>query len=576
MKKRQFLALFVALALLVSIFAGCGGDDTSSASGGGSSTTASESEAGETSEAGEESTASGAEEGAEGNVNLEGYPIVNEPITVSMMGQKAGIHGEWDQMEFFDIMEDMTNIGFTFDTPATEVLEEKKNLALNSGNYAEVLMGINLTRDQQVKYGTQGILLPLDEYIDKYCPNIVAMFEENPGVRASMTATDGHIYALGQLAVTPLMSTAMWVNIDWLDALGVDPEDLPTTVDGVTELFRRFRDEDPNGNGEQDEIPFSVLDDANKGDSVYNNMMPYFGVMSPEFWADDEGVVHYGMTDPNARDAFEWFNLLWEENLMDHDAYTQSSADALAKGTEGRNGAGFHALPRFVFGNMELEKEATYPVMPALSSDVNPEQTCAKGTGITQGVFALTDKCSEETAIAMMRWVDYLYSEEGSWLIHYGPEGHIWEVSPNDPELHVYIQPTDGRNVEEVRGGEITPDCGVACPKWVRYTTEGAWDDVQQQARIAWSEKNLNPYAKTVMPDLFLTEEEQSVVDTYLTDCKMYRQENGAKFVTGEKSFDEWDSFVADLKAMGVDEMLAAYQSAYDRWAEANGGTSAE
>ena len=141
----------------------------------------------------------------------------------------------------------------------------------------------------------------------------------------------------------------------------------------MTELFRRFRDEDPNGNGEQDEIPFSVLDDANKGDSVYNNMMPYFGVMSPEFWADDEGVVHYGMTDPNARDAFEWFNLLWEENLMDHDAYTQSSADALAKGTEGRNGAGFHALPRFVFGNMELEKEATYPVMPALSSDVNPE-----------------------------------------------------------------------------------------------------------------------------------------------------------------------------------------------------------
>ena len=66
------------------------------------------------------------------------------------------------------------------------------------------------------------------------------------------------------------------------------------------------------------------------------------------------------------------------------------------------------------------------------------------------------------------------------------------------------------------------------------------------------------------------------MVDTYLTDCKMYRQENGAKFVTGEKSFDEWDSFVADLKAMGVDEMLAAYQSAYDRWAEANGGTSAE
>ena len=396
------------------------------------------------------------------------------------------------------------------------------------------------------------------------------MFEENDGVRASMTAPDGHIYALGQLATSPLKATAMWVNIDWLDALGVDPDDLPTDVDGLFDLLVRFRDEDPNGNGVQDEIPLNVFDDADKGDGLYRNMMPYFGVLHPEFYVDDDGKIHYGMTDDNARVAFEYFNKLWAENLISHDAYTQSSADAIAKGAEGLNGAGFHALPRFVFGNMSIEKEATYPMMPALSSAVNPEQTCVGGTGISQGVFALTDKCSEETAAAMMRWVDYLYSEEGSWLIHYGPEGHIWEYSENDPSLHVYIQPTDGRNVEEVRGGEITPDCGVSCPKWVRESTEGAWDDVQQQARIAWSEKNLNPYVKTALPDLFLTEEEQAVIDMYYTDAKKYRQENAAKFVVGDKSFDEWDAFVDGMRSMGVEEMIGAYQSAYDRWAEAN------
>ena len=134
----------------------------------------------------------------------------------------------------------------------------------------------------------------------------------------------------------------------------------------------------------------------------------------------------------------------------------------------------------------------------------------------------------------------------------------------------MYIQPTDGRNVEEVRGGEITPDCGVSCPKWVRESTEGAWDDVQQQARIAWSEKNLNPYVKTALPDLFLTEEEQAVIDMYYTDAKKYRQENAAKFVVGDKSFDEWDAFVDGMCSMGVEEMIGAYQSAYDRWAEAN------
>lgn len=555
MKTRQLLASVLASALLVATAAGCG-------DGGSAAAESSEPQA----------VQSGAADGQTDldNVNEEGYPVVKEAITVTMMGQKAGIHGDWDKMEFFEIMRDMTGIDFEFDTPASEVLEEKKNLALNSGNYAEVLFGTNLTRDQQVKYGSQGILLPLEDLIDRYCPNIQTMFEENDGVCASMTAPDGHIYALGQLATSPLKATAMWVNIDWLDALGVDPDDLPTDVDGLFDLLVRFRDEDPNGNGVQDEIPLNVFDDADKGDGLYRNMVPYFGVLHPEFYVDDDGKIHYGMTDDNARVAFEYFNKLWAENLISHDAYTQSSADAIAKGAEGLNGAGFHALPRFVFGNMSIEKEATYPMMPALSSAVNPEQTCVGGTGISQGVFALTDKCSEETAAAMMRWVDYLYSEEGSWLIHYGPEGHIWEYSENDPSLHVYIQPTDGRNVEEVRGGEITPDCGVSCPKWVRESTEGAWDDVQQQARIAWSEKNLNPYVKTALPDLFLTEEEQAVIDMYYTDAKKYRQENAAKFVVGDKSFDEWDAFVDGMRSMGVEEMIGAYQSAYDRWAEAN------
>ncbi len=492
MKKKRFLALVVVIALLAATLAGCGGNNTSSTV---TSTPATSSKGTESSAA---STASepASSAASTGNVNLEGFPIVNEPITVSMMGNKAGIHGDWDKMEFFDIMAEKTGISFTYDTPASEVFEEKKNLALNSGNYPEVMFGCSLSTNQQVKYGSQGILRPLEDLIDQYCPNILAMFEEKEGTRASMTAPDGHIYALGQVSMGPLMSTAMWVNIDWLDKLGVAPEDLPTDVDGFFDLMVRFRDEDPNGNGQKDEIPLNVFDDANKGDGIYNNMLPYFGVMSPEVYVDDDGKIHYGMIDDNAKVAFQFFNKLWSENILSHEAYTHGSADAIAQGSEGLNGAGYHALPRFVFGNMDIEKESTYPVMPALSSSVNPEQTCVRGTGITQGVFALTDKCSDETAIAMMRWVDYLYSEEGSWLIHYGPEGHIWEVSPNNPDLHVYIQPTDGRNVEEVRGGEITPDCGVACPKWVRDSTEGAWDDVQQQARIAWSEKNLNPYAK--------------------------------------------------------------------------------
>lgn len=548
MRAKRIVALFLASALAVTCFASCG--STPKAEGKSESTPE-----------GEKKT-----EALE-NVNLEGYPIVKNPIKVTMMGNKCGIHGDWNKMEFFQIMEKKTGIGFEFDTPASEVLEEKKKLALNGGTYPEVMFATNLSKEQQVKYGSQGILLPLEDYIDKYCPNILQMFEEKKGARASITAPDGHIYSMAQFYNSPLMSTAMWVNRKWLDKLNIDPENLPTTVDGYYDMLVRFRDEDPNGNGKKDEIPFTIFDDANKGDSIYVNMLPYFGVLSPEVYVDDQGKIHFGMMEENTKVAFEWFNKLYSEKLINNNCFTQGSADALAQGAEGLNGSGYHALPRFVFGNMPIEEEALYPAMPALSSSVNPKQLTTRGTGVSQGTFSLTNKCSEETIVAMMRWLDYLYSEEGSWLIHYGPEGHIWKPSPNNPKLNVYIQPTDGRNTEEVRGGEITPDCGAACPKWVRDTTEGAWDDVQQQARIAWSDKNLNPYSVVALPEMFLTLEEQSVVDMYMTDLTKYRQENSAKFVVGDQSFDQWDSFVEGMKSMHVDDVIKAYQSAYDRWA---------
>ena len=558
MSKKKIFSLLLAAIMTMGVVSSCGGNDGSSSEG---SSTDTQSSSAEGSEA--------AAETVEG-VNLEGYPIVNDPMTVTMMGNKAAIHGEWDTLEFFDIMEEMTNISFEFDTPASEVLEEKKNLALNSGTYAEVMFGTNLSRDQQVKYGSQGILLPLEDLIEKYCPNIMACFEANPGVRNSMTAPDGHIYSLAQVATNgPLKATNLWINKDWMDALGIADDELPTTAEEFEELLIRFRDEDPNGNGEQDEVPFVIFDDANKGMSLYNYMLPWFGVLSPQFYVDDDGVIHYGMIEENAKVGMEYIHNLYAEKLIDNDCFVTGAAEAQAKGAEGRVGSGFHALPRFVFGNMTIEKEATYPGIGAFSSEVNPERICTMGTGLSQGTFSLTDKCSEEVQVAMMRWVDYLYSEEGSWLIHYGPEGHIWEPSPNNPDMAVYIQPEDGRNTEEVRGGEITPDCGVACPKWVRPTTEGAWDDVQQQARIQWSEKNLNPYAKMTLPDMFFTTEEQAELDVLSTDLSKYMTENNAKFITGDQSFDEWDAYVQGYKDMGIDRMIEIYQTAYDRWAAA-------
>ena len=553
MNRRKILSIFLAAMMTAGILSSCGGND-------GSSSQESSTDEQTSSADGEAST-----EAVEG-VNLEGFPIVDEPMTVTMMGNKAAIHGEWEDLIFFQTMEEKTGISFEFDTPASEILEEKKNLALNSGTYAEVFFGCNLNKQQQVKYGAQGILLPLEDLIDQYCPNIQQMFEETPGLRNSVTTPDGHIYALPQQMTLPIsLTNVMWINKEWMDTLGIADDELPTDTEGFREMLTRFRDEDPNGNGQQDEIPFVIYDDANKGDSLYSIMFPWFGMLSAEFYADDEGEIHFGMIEDNAKVAMEYIHDLYAEKLIDNDCFVTGSAEAQAKGAEGRVGAGTTALPRFVFGNMSIEKEATYPGIMALSSPVNPERTTTRSSGISQGTFALTDKCSEEVQVAMMRWVDYLYSEEGSMFSHYGPEGMIWKHSEEHPEMVQWIPQEDGRNTEEVRGGEITPACGIATPYWFKDEYYDM-DDVQEQARKYWCETNSWAYAKQPLPEMYFTEEEQAQIDVLATDLTKYRQENASKFVTGDKSFDEWESYVQGYKDMGIDEMISIYQQAYDRW----------
>ena len=129
-------------------------------------------------------------------VNETGMPIVNEKITLKVMGSKGPLQGPWDQLYVFEAMEKMTNIHLEFDTPPSQNYQEKKNIMFASGEYPDVFFGGLLTSQDEVMYGEQGILVPLEGYIDTYAPNLKKIFEKYPDVKKSITTMDGHIYAL--------------------------------------------------------------------------------------------------------------------------------------------------------------------------------------------------------------------------------------------------------------------------------------------------------------------------------------------------------------------------------------------
>lgn len=137
----------------------------------------------------------------ESNVELGApgeFPIVKEKITMTMMGLGVGI-AEWKDMPALQTMAEKTNIEFDYITPPMADFATKLNLAFASGDIPDVLFGTdgnNLTPAMEMDYGSQGILVPIEGYIDEHMPNLKKVLDEDPSIRKSITTPDGHIYTL--------------------------------------------------------------------------------------------------------------------------------------------------------------------------------------------------------------------------------------------------------------------------------------------------------------------------------------------------------------------------------------------
>lgn len=79
-------------------------------------------------------------------------------------------------------------------------------------------------------------------------------------MKSSITAPDGNIYALPQINECYHCDNALklWINKAWLDKLGLQ---LPTTTEEFYQVMKAFKEQDPNGNGKNDELPLTGSDE---------------------------------------------------------------------------------------------------------------------------------------------------------------------------------------------------------------------------------------------------------------------------------------------------------------------------
>lgn len=543
-RKVRFVSVIMAILLLMTT-AACSGSTASSGSSGSSkvsedsSTTESEEPGGETSEPENSSTAA-----------VE-YPMEGD-ITLTI-GDAEHFYATavcpWEETEFFKQWQEQTGVTLEYQ------LISDLSLILASGEYPDILINnigasYNGGNDKAID---DGIIIPLDDYIDTYAPDYKAALETNPDwQKMAMTPSKRYPGFMHLRVDAPGVSNSFGVMIrqDWLDDLGLES---PETPEEMVEVLRTFRDE------KGATVPMSI-DSGNLffvGSS--GCFTSAFGLASTGYYQVD-GQIHYGSYEKAYKDYLAWLNELYTEGLLDRNFNTLDGQTVGANIMTGMSGvsAGYAggSLGVWVPTARETTPEYALSGVRSLVAERGDTPMFSHHSDVGGINGYITSSC--ENVEAAVQFLNYGYTEEGNLLMNFGVEGESFEMKDGKP---LYLDSM----INSSQGFTQAIAQYAFNPSWGPYIQQAdfcsqSYADYQNDALTNWADSDVLDY---YVPTLAITENSdqysaiKSEVDTFIS-------ENFILFVTGEKSLDEFDSYLDTLKGMGMEDMIAIYQNAYD------------
>lgn len=474
--------------------------------------------------------------------------IAEESFTMAGYDDSGTGH-VWETNLFFQRMEEKTGVHFTFQQfTDSETWQQKKAELLSGDEMPDVLFKADLSVEETERYYASGALIDLKPYIASCMPNLAALLEAHPDWEAAITLPNGAIAALPTIN-TLQNNNAIWINKTWLDNLGLD---MPTTADELLEVLRAFKTRDPNQNSKQDEIPVSFM-----GMWDLKFLGHAFGLVSNDYgvYLDTDGQVKTTLNVEENRAFLTWLNTLWEENLLDHNGF--STIDSLRQITDSNAtmtyGMFFAPTPLNLVPAASMNQ---YEVLLPLTYEGKQVYRDLLGD-VVRGSFAVTSACKDPETI--LRWVDYLYSEEGSMLAQAGQEGVEYERNADGTWVWMDSLETVANSVLS----EATIADGGNAPGYYPAELQLTFDNSDTH-RIVSNMQTLKEYAVYPYPLVYLGSAARERVNAIQLELGAYAENAMVRFVTGDIPLtdESWNDYTAQLDNLGLQEMLEIWQNA--------------
>ncbi|WP_300844193.1 extracellular solute-binding protein [uncultured Acetatifactor sp.] len=582
--KKKALALLLALSMTAAM-AGCGGSGGDSGESKGGAADSGESKTEQSADAG---SGDGEDAGSEGGsaegpagFNATGMPIMNEPITLTAWIE-GGADTDWSQNVFLKEIEEKANIKLEIiSTPSSDSLE-KRNLMLAGDDYPDLLLTdwtAILTKSDIMQFAVkEGIFLPITEYVDKYGNNMKRIFDENPAYREGSTAPDGEIYGFARFSECYHCSAypKIYLRQDWMDKLNLE---MPTNTEELREVLRAFVNEDPNGNGEKDEIGLI-------GATTWNTPVEFalmgmsFQTVKPDFWlslgADGESVEFSPSTDAY-REGLRYIKSLYDEGLIDPTSFTQKE-DIMAQTVRTEpHVVGMYVCDHAAMGydNSDPVEAENYQILiPVAGPDGFRRQGQNANEGTITGFEAvITDKCQYPEAA--FRLIDeFFYDDDYNMMRFKGKEGLGWEraaegaknVFGGEARYVVLSVPEEDKEENDKYGFGVGPQADVASFRLAMLPeVENVYLQENYEQRITLDTQKVEEFIpeKRLEYNPFIPLEMTDEYAEIQTNLNSFVRKTIVQFITGERDIENgWEEYLSELDSYRVDRYVEIYKTA--------------
>lgn len=548
---KKLVALLLSLALVLSLGA-CGGNGESSTSSEASPSSTTE-ESGAAAESGDESQAETAETG---EFQL---PIVDEPTTLSYFvaddSNAAIMTTDWNDNEFYQEMERRTGVHLEFEMVSSADYQTNFNLMIASGNLADMIyVGASYYAEGVDAAIDDGYFLDLTDLVDEYMPNYERIRTSDVQYELLSTTDSGRlgaVYELRQSKQGPWLG--LWIRQDWLDDLGLDT---PVTFDDYHEVLTAFKNEKG--------ATAPLILNFSGSDGEFGTMSGGLNVLN-SWQLDETGKVNFGPYMDAWKEYVTIMHQWYTEGLIDPDfmATDERTAD-MAKVVTGASGlfAALYTMPSVYEAASEDPNMNLAPVNPPVMNE-GDEGHIRLRDSYTSGNTAISAD-SENWEVAL-RWLDYLYTDEGALLANYGVEGDTFEFNEDgEPEFTDKILANEnGWTMTQTVASYLCPSAGIA--NWSDWTRELAGVPEKDQACYdVWSEFSDD---WRLPSSVTLTQDESTERAALYADISTIVKEQTAQFISGALDIEEnWDAYISALEASGMERAIEITQAAYDRY----------